>query len=248
MTLPDDFAPAVPPASVKPVGLWEDFIDIFVSPSEVFERRKDSGFFVPLLVFAVFTIVITIVGHSALQPLIDGEFNRGIAAASKQNPQLTQEQLAGPRALMEKFTPVIVAVSAFLQPILIGVVLWLAGKFVEAKESLGAACMVAAYAVFPRVIDTLLRVGQATMMNPAMLTGQYRVSLSPARFLDPDVASPVLVGILGRFDLFTIWVTILLAIGLSVVAKIPRSKAAMAALIVWVVGALPILFGALRTS
>lgn len=247
MSLPDDFAPAVPPASVKPVSLWEDFIDIFVSPSEVFERRRNSGFFVPLLIFAVFTIVITIVGHSALQPLIDGEFDRGVAVAMKQNPQLTADQLSGSRALMEKFTPVLVAAMAFILPILIGIVLWLAGKFVEAKESLGAACMIAAYAVFPRVIDTLLRVGQAVMMDPSTLNGQYRVSLSPARFLDPDVASPVLVGILGRFDVFTIWVTILLAIGLSVVGKIPRSKAAVAALIVWVVGALPILFAALRT-
>jgi ABC-type transport system involved in cytochrome c biogenesis permease component len=45
---------------------------------------------------------------------------------------------------------------------------------------------------------------------------------------------------------FTIWVTVLLAIGLHVVGKIPKQQAAIAAVIVWVVGALPALLGALR--
>jgi hypothetical protein len=43
-------------------------------------------------------------------------------------------------------------------------------------------------------------------------------------------------------------VTVLLAIGLSVVARIPRQRAAIAAFIVWVIGALPVLLGALRAS
>ena len=49
-------------------------------------------------------------------------------------------------------------------------------------------------------------------------------------------------------DLFTIWVTVLLAIGLHVVGKIPKQQAAIAAAITWVVGALLPLFGALRAS
>lgn len=248
MTVPDDFLPSVPPTSVKPASLWEDFIDIFVSPAEVFERRRQSGFFIPLLVFAVFTVVITIIGHSALQPIMDSEFTRGMAATMRKNPQLTQDQMETARGFSEKFTPIIIAIAAFIQPLFVGVLLWLAGKLVDAKEDIGAACMIAAYSFLPRIIDTVLRVGQAAMLDPSNLNGQYRVTLSAARFLDPDTASPVLVAVLGRFDLFTIWVTVLLAIGLSVVARIPRSKAAIAAIVVWLLGAVPILFGAIRAS
>ena len=248
MTVPDDLAPSVPPASVKPASLWEDFIDIFVSPSEVFERRRNSGFFVPLLVYAIFTVAIMIVGRSALQPIMDSEFSRGVAAAVRKNPQISQEQMESVRGLTEKFTPIIIGVTAIIQPLLVGVLLWLAGKLVDAKEDIGAACMIAVYAVLPRIIDTVLRVGQAAMLDPSTLNGQYRVTLSPARFLNPDASSPTLIAILGRFDLFTIWVTILLAIGLSVVAKIPRSKAAIAAIVVWLLGSVPILFGAIRAS
>ena len=45
---------------------------------------------------------------------------------------------------------------------------------------------------------------------------------------DPDATSPALLAFIGRLDVFTIWVTVLLAIGLSVTGNIPRSRAAIA--------------------
>jgi hypothetical protein len=248
MTAPDELSTSAPPASAKPASLWEDFIDIFISPSEVFERRRDSGFLVPLLVYVVLSVAIVVVGHSALQPIFDSEFARGVAAAAKKNPQVSAAQMEGPRAFMEKLTPVIAGFGAFVMPLAIGVILWIVGKFFDAKESIGAACMIATYAILPRILGSLLSLVQAFAMDPSSLNGQYRVSLSAARFLDPDVASPLVIGLLGRIDLFTIWVTVLLAIGLSVVARIPRQRAAIAAFIVWVIGALPVLLGALRAA
>lgn len=249
MTAPDDLGTsAAPPASAKPASLWEDFIDIFVSPSEVFERRRDSGFFVPLLVFTILTLAIALLGRSVMQPIFDSEFARGTAAAMRKNPQITAEQMAGPRAFMEKLAPVMIGLGAFFGPLIVGVVLWVVGKFVQARENIGAACMIATYAFFPRILDSLLRVVQGFMMDPSQLNGQYRVTVSAAHFLDPDTASPVLVALLGRIDLFTIWVTVLLAIGLSVVARIPRSRATIAAVGVFVLGSLPAILGALRAS
>ena len=232
--------------TTKPASIWEDFIDIFVSPSEVFERRRSSGFFVPLIVFVVLTVVISILGRGAMQPILDAEFARGIASAAKQNPGMTPEAMDKARAFSEKFIPVFIAFGALIMPLLVGVALWIAGKFVGAKEDIGAACMIAVYSFLPRILDTILRMVQALVLDPSTLNGQYRVALSPARFLDPDTASPVVIALLGRIDVFTIWVTILLAIGLSVVARIPRSRAAVAAGVVWVLGALPAIFGALR--
>jgi hypothetical protein len=72
------------------------------------------------------------------------------------------------------------------------------------------------------------------------------VGFNLARFMDPDGASPALIALASRFDLFTIWVTVLLAIGLHVVGRIPKQQAAIVAAITWVVGALPAVLGALR--
>ena len=246
MTAPDDLGPATA-ATAKPASIWEDFIDIFVSPSEVFERRRSSGFFIPLIVFVVVTVVISILGHGAMQPILDAEFARGIASAAKQNPNMTPEAMDKARAFSDKFIPVFIGFGALIMPLLVGVILWIAGKFVGAKEDIGAACMIAVYSFLPRILDTILRIVQGMVMDPSALNGQYRVAMSPARFLDPDSSSQVAIALLGRIDLFTIWVTVLLAIGLSVVARIPRSRAAIAAIIVWVVGAIPALVGALRS-
>ena len=63
------------------------------------------------------------------------------------------------------------------------------------------------------------------------------MSLSPARFVDAE-AQPVLAAFLGRLDLFILWSTALLGIGISVVGKIPRNKGLAAAFVVWLLATL----------
>lgn len=246
MTAPDSATTAPVPA--KSASLWEDFIDIFVSPSEVFERRRNSGFFVPLIIFAVLLTVLAVIGKPALQTVFDAEFARASAGAMKNNPGATAEQIAKGRAFAEKFQPVFIFFSGLLMPLLVGVVLWIVGKFVDAKEDIKAACMIATYASFPRIIEWLINIAQGFLLDPASLNGRYRLTLGVGRFFDPDTVSPVLLAVVGRIDLFTIWVTVLLAIGLSVVARIPWSRAAIAAVIVWVIGMIPGVLQALRAS
>ena len=78
------------------------------------------------------------------------------------------------------------------------------------------------------------------------LDGRFRLTLGIGRFLDPDTTSPLLLAVVGRVDLFTIWITVLIAIGLCVTGRIPRGKAAIAAAIVWLIGGLPLILPALR--
>jgi len=66
--------------------------------------------------------------------------------------------------------------------------------------------------------------------------------------MNPDSASAVSIALASRFDLFTIWITVLLGIGIYVVGKVTKQQAAIIAVIVWVVGALPAVFGALRNG
>jgi hypothetical protein len=236
---------AVPAAA--PASWWEDFIDVFYAPSQVFARRAGSGFGVPMLVVTVLIAVIAIANWGVMQPVMDAEFARASAAAMRKNPQVTAEMMARGRAFGEAIarygTFIFVPVGMFLT----GLALWVVGKFVDAKESLSAAIMVAAYSFVPRVVEGVLAGVQGLMLDPANLNGRYRLSLGLGRFLDPDTASPVLLALLGRVDVFTIWVTVLLAIGLSVTGRIPRSRAAAAAVIVWFCGAIPPLLGALRS-
>jgi hypothetical protein len=224
-----------------------DCLEIFYAPSAVFERRKAApAFGVPLLILVVALLVLFFAFRGAMDPIFDAEFKRGFAAAMKKNPQITQDMAAQAAAVARKFTGVIVGGYFLFGPLLVGFVLWMVGKFVGAKEELGAACMVATFAFFPRIIEGIINPLQALLLPDESLTGRYSVSLGLGRFFNPDTANPLLLAVAGRVDLFTIWITILLAIGLSVTGKVSRSQAALAAAIVWVIGALPALWGAYR--
>jgi hypothetical protein len=238
---------AAPAPAEKPAAWWEDFIDIFYAPSQVFARRANSGFGIPMLVVTVVVALIAVVNSGVMQPIMDAEFSRGTAAAMRQNPQLTPEMMEKSRGFGEAIAKYGVIVFMPVGIFLTGLFLWLCGKLVDAKESLSAAIMIASYSFVPRIVEGVVNSVQGLLLDPAALDGRFRLSLGLGRFLDPDTASPVLLALLGRVDVFTIWVTVLLAIGLSVVGKIPRSRAAIAAALVWLLGALPQLLTALRS-
>lgn len=247
-TLPD--RPGTEPApqsTTAPAAWWEDFIDIFYAPSQVFERRARSGFGIPMLVVTILIALIAFANSGVMQPIMDAEFARASAVQMRNNPQLTAEMMEKGRGIGEgiaKYGAVVfVPVGIFLT----GLVLWLCGKVFDAKQTLAAAVTVSAFAFVPRVLEGVLTGVQGLILDPSALNGRFKLSLGLGRFLDPDTASPVLLALLGRVDVFTIWVTVLLVIGLSVTGRIPRSRAAIAGVLVWIAGALPQLLGALRS-
>lgn len=234
-------------ASAERASLWEDFVDIFYAPSQVFARRRDGKFGLPLLFLALAGLVLFFLTKNAMQPVMDAEFAFRSQEMMRANPQLTSEQLASGRRFFEMFAPVIFAVAFPLAVILTGIVLWVTGKLFDAKEPLVAALMVSTYSQVPRLLQFLTNAAQGLFMAPEKFTSVHSVSLSLARFMDPATAQPVLLVLASRVDLFTIWITVLLAIGLHVVGRIPKQSAAIAAAITWLVGGVPGIIGALRS-
>ena len=229
-------------------GLWEDFVDIFYAPSSVFARRSDGQFGMPLLFLVLVGTVLFFLTKNATQPIMDAEFTRQTAAAMRNNPNITAEQAASSRGFFEMFAPIIFAIGITLSILGTGFVLWLVGKLFDAKESVMAALMIATYSEVPRLVQILTNAAQGLVLSPEKLNSMNSVGFNLARFMDPDNTSQVLIALASRVDLFTIWVTVLLAIGIHVVGKIPKQQAAIVAAITWVVGALPALLGALRAG
>ena len=233
--------PAEPNAS-----LWEDFIDIFTSPAAVFRRRESSGFGVPLLVLTVIFAILILGTKPLVQPAVDAEMARGIAHAMKQHPEMTAAQMQQQQAMGEKFGTYFVIIAIPIMAVLTGLVLWLVGKIFESKQTASQGLMVATYAFFPKILAALAGALIAYLSSPDRLNGMARLSVGLGALLDPDKSSPVLIALLARVDVFTIWETILLAIGLQVTGKVSKSNAWLAAAIVWFIGALPGMLGALR--
>jgi hypothetical protein len=107
------------------------------------------------------------------------------------------------------------------------------------------ALTIACFAAFPRLVEAITNAAQALMMDESALTGRSAVSLGVGRFFDPDATNAALMALLIRVDLYTLWITVMIAIGIKVMGKRSNEQAMMAGAIVWLLGALPTLLPAL---
>ena len=232
---PSTSAPSTPP---EKASLVEDFIDIFYAPSSVFARREKGGFFLHLLIITLLSGVFAFASHSVFSQIFDAEYSRGIAKAMANNPRLTPEMANSMRPMQEKIANVIVYLGAPLAIFFTAIFVWLAAKIVRAKVAFGQAMTVTTLAWIPRLIGGLVGVLQVVLMDTSTFTNRYSLSASPARFMDPDAMNAKLFGLMGSLDVFAIWMTVLIGIGIAVVGKVPQSKGYLAAAIVFVLGTL----------
>lgn len=237
---------AVPEQEMVSKPVWEDMLDIFYAPGSVFERRRDGRFALAMIVLIALFTFIALSSQSVLAPLYEAEFTRGMAKAMEANPQLTAEQLSG----MRSFGSIMMIVGSVLfvplVALLVGAAVRLMGALFDAALTFKLAVMITVFAQFPRALQQLLGVVQGFLLPAESLNSRFAIGFSPARFMDVDATSPLVMALAERFDLFTIWATVILAIGFRVLGKLPGGRAYLAATLVWVIGSLPALFGALR--
>lgn len=238
----------LPESAPETSAWWEDYLEIFFAPSRVFTRREKSGFLLPLVILTLAAAVLILGLRGSYAPALEADLARQMEMVQQQNPEITAEQLETMSAFQGTLGTIMFIVMIPLLALVIGLTLWLFGKFVGATETLGQAMLIAAFASFPRLVGLLAGGIQGLVLPPESLNGMNRLSLGPARFLDPDSASALSVVLATRFDLTLIWITIILAIGLRVLSNIPLSKAMVAAGLVWLVGALPALVGAMQAG
>jgi hypothetical protein len=231
----------------KTSSLFEDIVEIFVSPAQVFARRKGRGFWLALLIFTVVIAALAIGTKPLMQPVYDAVWQQSAAQIARQNPEITPEQLEKGRAFQDKFAIVGVVIFTPIIVLVTGLLLWIVGKLFDADEPLGDAMMVSTFSFLPKILAMVAGALIAMFADPAHITSQFSVTVGPGYFVNAT-QQPILAALAGRLDIFTIWVTVLLAIGLHVVGRIPIGKAAAAAIIVWILGALPGLYGAMKMA
>ncbi len=224
----------------------EDFIDIFYTPSSVFERRRGASPWPALLVITGLFAILSYVNFKLLGPAIDAEIASNIRKIVEANPQMTAEAAAGTAGFIRMTMLAGAVVLVPLGTLILGLVLWLVAKLFEAQAALSAAFFIATMSWMPRVLESVLSALQGLFLDPTAMTSMAAVSLSPARFVDVATTSPVLVLLLQRLNPFVIWSYIIIAIGIAVMGRIPRSKGALTSLILWILATVPALLGVLR--
>lgn len=249
MTTPDAPTASTSAPAPKTASLWEDFIDVFYAPRAVFERRRDGRFGVALLIYTVLTTAIFAFTAPMMAPIFEAQQRTQVEKMRESG--VSEEQIQQVRSFGDKMQgPMAIGFAAVGTPItivVIGALLWLAGKIFGSAASFSQSMMVATYANVPRLLGMLVNGVLMFFGDPSQLTSMASLTYGPARFM-PEGTDPAILALLGRVDLFTIWVTILLGIGLAVVGRIPRAKAFGAAAVVFVIGTLGMLLQALRAA
>ena len=234
------------PASAQPASRWDDYLDVFVAPAQLFRRRADGKFGHALLVFWVLMVALFFGTRSAMRPVMDVEIDRSIAQAAKANPQMTPEQVEQGREIGRKFAPVGFILTPPILVLVLGAVVWMGAMTTGGRVSYAQGATIATFALFPKLVETISGAVQSLLMDEGNITSRFSVSLGAGRFIDPSNA--VLLALLGRVDLFTLWVTVLIGVGLKAMAKVSTAQAVGGAAVVWVIGALPTLWQALRAG
>ena len=221
---------------------WDDYLDVYVAPSRLFERRSDGKFGHAMLVFIIAAAVLYFATRTAMEPIMNAEFERGMAA----NPNLTPEQMAAGRRFAGIAGGIFVLVGTPIMMLLLGGIIWIVSRLVGKALGYAQGATIATFAMFPRLVESVVSAVQALLMDEQSLNSRYKVSLGLGRFLDRETANPVVLALLGRIDLFTLWVTVLIAIGIKVMGRATAGQAVLGAALVWLVGAIPMLIQAIR--
>jgi Yip1 domain len=225
-----------PVTSAAPkAAAWEDLLDIFYAPSQVFERRKTGEYWVLLALICVLSIGTYFLSQQLNDTIGEIEFARVV----KEN-KFTADQAAAAKAMGEKFQkfgmyliPVFIAVGAWIS----GLVIWLFGRMMGGKINFAQGTTIALLASMPEALERILIGAQAMFLDTTSIVHKYSFHLSAARFMDADTSKWVMK-LAALADPFVLWGAVLLGIGAHVIGKMEKEKAAVLAIVITLIMAL----------
>jgi hypothetical protein len=221
-------ADAGPPA--EPASRWEDYVDVFFSPAELFRRRARDAVTPPLLTL----ITLAVVFYVMLLPA-NAMITRAAMASSPRGGELTGTamtvvQLVGAAAVPLTYV-VFIAFAAAL--------LWLVGRFAEIRTEFSRTMLIATYGGFILLLSQLVSGLLVLLHGETGLDPIRHLSVGVLRFTGDDGVARALVPLLRRLDVFALWQAVLWGVGLRVIYRTTHLQAAVTAAVAWLLFAVP---------
>lgn len=232
-------APAAPLPSA-----WEDCIDVFYAPGDVFARRRDGRFALALLVLTVLMTFFFFLSQRTLAPIFDAQFADAMARAAEGGSQWGRDRMEWLRVVSDRIGLLSFGIGLPIGAFVLAVLVLAVARLSEIRLTPGHAVVAAILSQYPRLIEQALNVAQGIVLPPEQLTSFYSVSLSLARVLEHTGAHPLALAFAARVDVFTLWATVLMVIALRRLAGATLQNACFAAGILWLLGVIPVLLRA----
>lgn len=211
---------------------WEDLIDIYFTPRQLFQRRAEDKVGPPLFMLLAFAIVV----YFILTP-VNAMIMRVTLAADPQGAEAlaAMESMEGLGTLMQVFGAISVPVQYLMSIVSGALVLWIGGKIFGIKAGFSRMLLIATYAAFVMPIWTLASGLLMYLHGEVGLDILRHGSIGLARFFGGSEAGPLRTALLAPTELFAVWRAVLWGIGLAVVCKADRGRAAALAGVAWVI-------------
>ncbi|HSJ14304.1 MAG TPA: YIP1 family protein [Longimicrobiales bacterium] len=216
-----------------PASRWEDYIDVYFSPSELFARRAHDR----ALPALVTLIALGAIAYYVLFPA------NGIIMRASMPPEAAVPEAQRFITVMAYLGGIMVAITHLVAVLWAALLLWGIAHGVELRPSFRQALLIAAYAGFIYLLAQIAG-GVLAMIYGEGLSPMRDLSFGVSRFVDPESLPRALPPLLRRIDLFVIWQAVVWAIGVRVILHASTAQAAITAVGAWLLFALPSVIGA----
>jgi len=228
----------------QPLSQVARVVDAYVAPTKTFnDIRRDASWWLPFVLICIvsFIFAYTCLHKVGLPTLVDSVIHSNASLADR-IANATPDQAAKIRSSIEmqfKFmyvAPIIILIAAL---IISGIFLGTANFAFGGRARYGQMLAVWFYGTLPLLFISILTI---ITLFAGMQSDNFNikntVGTNIGYFLQGGDSPHWLVTLLSSFDVFAIWSAILLTLGVSIVAGIKRSAAAIVVFGWWAIYAL----------
>lgn len=222
-----------PVSTSQPLSQGARFIDTFVAPSKTFnDIRRNASWWFPFIVVCILSLIFayTALHKVGLPTLVDSVVHSN-ASLSDRLASATPDQAAKIRSSIEmqfRFMYVAPVIFLIVGLIVAGIFLGTANFLFGGKANYKQMLAVWFYGTLPLIFISLLTIITLFAgMQSDSFNIKNTVGTNIGYFLQGGDMPHWLVTLLSSVDVFAIWSAIVLTIGVSIVAGIKRSSAAI---------------------
>ena len=235
--------PGTQPAAVAGLTQWQRLADTFTAPSKTFDdiKRGNRSWWLPLIVMALFGYIFfgAIVQKVGIRQVTENQIRMSPKAQDRM-AQATPEQREQGYNISDGITEgVFIAgpLMGMLGAVVVGAVLFGTINFgFGGKAKFGEVFAVVYYAWLPSLVKVLLGV---VVIYAGMAPESFNIkNFAPTNlgaFLDPVETNKALYALATAFDAVTIWMLVLMGIGVATVAGVKRSSGYIAVFGWWLI-------------
>ncbi|MEO5511402.1 MAG: Yip1 family protein [Longimicrobiales bacterium] len=228
----DDNAEAAP---IAQKSRWEDYLDVFFSPADLFRRRGQDSLAVPLITL----LVLATAFYYILLPAQSIVIRASMSGMTPEQAAKMPESMIG---IMTLAGGLAVPIKYLINVTISAGILWVIARLFDTRPAFREMMIVTTYAGF------IMLIAQIAGSLMVMIQGEanfdmMKASFGPLRFMDVKSMPGPLVGFLSRLDIFKLWEAVIWCIGFQVATGVTRSKAAIAAAATWMLWGLPGMLG-----